>query len=279
MTYSEIVYLRQVLTRPEGHSWDQYAGLAGNVLSPNDIAILRSSLHRSENVTAGTRCEVASKQYEGDNAGRAALALLTRAAYGDIACDIRPWLLGFQDPGDEIYTAAPHALALSVKEFADGDALRFCPSLLIRRTATWRRIFRALSHCGDNVQSLLTMSRRQRVASLLPGRAGRADNRQLWSLKTFLDDERVVEWLETAACSGRLYALLGLICQVNPLNWILFDSIQISSRDDAQMFVNAMVENVSRGADASYCIGAAPLRGWNMEIELAQGLALVGALS
>ena len=88
LTYSEIVYLRQVLTKLEGHSWDGFAGLAGNVLSPNNLADIAFIIAPVRKCCTWRTSRGFNGQYEGDNAGRAALALLTRAAYGDIASDV-----------------------------------------------------------------------------------------------------------------------------------------------------------------------------------------------
>jgi hypothetical protein len=111
---------------------------------------------------------------------------------------------------------------------------------------------------------------------LLVGDPADVSDTLLWALKTYLDDDRVVVFLAEASNQGRLSALLSLLCQDTQIDWFHFDNIRVADFLEAQRFVNAMLENISRGAESSYGARAAVFRDWPLlRAEFADGLAVI----
>ncbi|HEY0395692.1 MAG TPA: hypothetical protein VGD01_14430 [Candidatus Elarobacter sp.] len=252
LTYEGIAAMRRVLAERVAHPWNDYAAFVGSVVSWDDLQLLRGSLRRSTGVGHG----IAPPErllFEGDNAGQAALALVTRAGFVDFAADLRPWLLGLQDPGGEVYTSGPHVLYICATEFADGNALRLLLEFSdSENTAVKRNLERFRGDYAGDPAALLNATRSERVASQLPLDAGEATPRTLWTLKSFVDDARTIEFLTSAALAGRLHALLSLLFRGGPLNWELYERVRLHDDDDTRRYVNAVLENIARGADPAY---------------------------
>ena len=273
MTYRQLLVLRHRIAARANHGWQDFSALAGNALSRTDIDVLRSAMIRSS--WEPSQC-VGDELCEGDNAGKAALALFTRAGYCDLAADVRPWLIGYQDPGDQIYTTGPHVLHMCVNEVKDGNALR----VLFEAAESGNfdvalNLSRAIADSEDDVLDLLKSSRKQQVGSLLDRARVQSNVRQLWILKTFIQEDEVRDFLASSAAAGELYGLLSLLFRGDVLRWSLFDKIRIRDADELDMFVNAMVENVARGADPDYLSKAPALGAFSVADIIADGLAVI----
>ena len=168
-------------------------------------------------------------------------------------------------------------LYVCARDFGDGTALRLLFEFSDSINENVRiNLNRSLTDLGDGALGLLTRTRVQQISALLVDNPANASNRLLWTLKTFLDDDRVVAFLSEASNHGRIFALLSLLCQDARIDWFHFDNIRLTDFDEAQRFVNAMLENISRGADSSYGANAEVFRDWPLlRAEFSDGLAAI----
>lgn len=82
--------------------------------------------------------------------------------------------------------------------------------------------------------------------------------------------------LKEAAQAGRLYGLLSLMFAGELVDWTSFDKIVLTTEQQSEMFINAMLENVLRGAERSYCFCAPALKNIRAyEGQINDGLSLV----